>query len=685
MAQPTMPARGDRNAPTFDSSKPRELPRYFSDLEFHFTRCNITDAAEMKSHATRFLSVRDQDAWEALTEFITDGTTYADFKSAVLKLYPGTDADRKYSLADLDVLIGAYARTGILSKGDFSEFYRDFTAISTFLIRKDRLSAAEQSRAFRRAMQPQSLWDRMHQRLQIKKPDVHPDDPYGLADLKEAADCALQSTSVAPTTSESSALASHPPIKQESEVATFVTLLVDALAKSGVLSPQNSNQPSYSNSAPRNSNARPDGCTYCSGPHYIANCEIVTSDAQAGCCKRNINGRVVLPSGTFVPREIQGHNLRERMEEWHRINPGQIAAPQLMLDTHANYPSPNRLTIEERQKSIDEENQVLENMRQAQYALQTRAQARRVAEAGGPVEELERPIRQTFQPLKPPSASAATNRAPSAPAPAEIPFQLAPEHPYANARDAAYAEPKGRNYRVQPPPPAPAKRHDPAYRTIAPVFDHKTANEVFDRSMNTPVTLSQRELLSISPDVRARYKDATTGRRTATDAPIAATMPQLLNTVENPLPFDSEPNALVASDDFPTLYDAGVLPDPGELAVAVDSCAIRSVMPIVDNQERIECIYDTGSQIVAMSEAVCNSLQLSYNPRITINMESANGSITPSLGLARNVPFKFGSITMKERRSMHLLTALKFALSNALEGLLNDERSASLSYLINIQ
>ncbi|KAJ7708097.1 hypothetical protein B0H17DRAFT_917168 [Mycena rosella] len=66
MAQPTLPARGDCNTPTFDSTKPRELPRYFSDLEFHFTRCTITDAAEKKSHATRFLSVRDQDAWEAL-------------------------------------------------------------------------------------------------------------------------------------------------------------------------------------------------------------------------------------------------------------------------------------------------------------------------------------------------------------------------------------------------------------------------------------------------------------------------------------------------------------------------------------------------------------------------------------------------------------------------------------------
>jgi hypothetical protein len=41
----------------FDSTKPRELTRYFNDLEFHFTRTNVTDGTEKKKHATHFLSV----------------------------------------------------------------------------------------------------------------------------------------------------------------------------------------------------------------------------------------------------------------------------------------------------------------------------------------------------------------------------------------------------------------------------------------------------------------------------------------------------------------------------------------------------------------------------------------------------------------------------------------------------
>ena len=50
--------------------------------------------------------------------------------------------------------------------------------------------------------------------------------------------------------------------------------------------------------------------------------------------------------------------------------------------------------------------------------------------------------------------------------------------------------------------------------------------------------------------------------------------------------------------------------------------------------------------IVAMSEATCHHLGIIYDPRIKINMESANGELDPSLGLARNVPCMIGDITL---------------------------------------
>ena len=66
----------------------------------------------------------------------------------------------------------------------------------------------------------------------------------------------------------------------------------------------------------------------------------------------------------------------------------------------------------------------------------------------------------------------------------------------------------------------------------------------------------------------------------------------------------------------------------------------------IDHQIDTECIVDPGSQIIAMSEAVCHDLALIYDPTIQLNMQSANGEIDRSLGLVRNVPCRIGTITL---------------------------------------
>ena len=66
----------------------------------------------------------------------------------------------------------------------------------------------------------------------------------------------------------------------------------------------------------------------------------------------------------------------------------------------------------------------------------------------------------------------------------------------------------------------------------------------------------------------------------------------------------------------------------------------------IDNQIDMECIVDPGSQIIAMSEAVCHDLVLIYDPTIQLNMQSGNSEIDRSLGLVRNVPFQIGTITL---------------------------------------
>jgi len=47
-----------------------------------------------------------------------------------------------------------------------------------------------------------------------------------------------------------------------------------------------------------------------------------------------------------------------------------------------------------------------------------------------------------------------------------------------------------------------------------------------------------------------------------------------------------------------------------------------------------------------MSRDICHELGLAHDPSIILQMESANGGLDLSLGLARNVPFQIGSLTM---------------------------------------
>jgi hypothetical protein len=89
----------------------------------------------------------------------------------------------------------------------------------------------------------------------------------------------------------------------------------------------------------------------------------------------------------------------------------------------------------------------------------------------------------------------------------------------------------------------------------------------------------------------------------------------------------------------------GVKPDPDRLVVANENSAVRSVFALVDNNRRKECILDSGCQVITISKAVSHELAIVYDPTFRISMQLANGDLDMSLGLARNIPFKIGSVT----------------------------------------
>lgn len=254
-----------------------------------------------------------------------------------------------------------------------------------------------------------------------------------------------------------------------------------------------------------------------------------------------------------------------------------------------------------------------------------------------------------------------------------------PEHPYRSAKDATYTPPQERNVAAVPKPfPVAQKKPDAAYRTLPAIYDSTIATTVYHRALDAPLTISYHELLSLSPEVRSQVRDAVSSKRVAAkeNAPPQVTQATMLQDEamspeelaylfpdEEVVPYDANlstdlvaglakqsipDEAIVVDDPYDRYYRTlreGEEPDQSRLIVAKESLALRSIMPLVDNQLKVEAILDPGCQIIAMSEDVCHELGLAYDPTIVLHMQSANGSVDPSLGLARNVAFLVGTLT----------------------------------------
>jgi len=703
-----MPARGERAAPSFDRTKPRELVRFFEELEYLFDRAALTKEEEKKKHVLRYVEFEVEQIWKNFSEYTDATKTYKDFKSAILVHYPDASGDYVYSLRDMDLLTGERQRLGISNTLDLADYHLKFLSITSWLIEKKQLGTLEQERGYLRAFQPRLL-AAINNRLQMKDPDHHPNIPHTIQDVYEAARFILQSATTAPQNyfaptppnvnppfvpdGTVSIAKREPSIKQEdfgSLFTEFTKTVMDAINQNN-RGRYNQNAPS-SDSAPRNTS-----CNFCGGPHYIRECEKVDELIRAGKCKRNAEGKVVLPSGAYVPREIPGNLLSERIEEYHRRNPNQLASTATLLNTidHKNLVTTGalqsivsrpsfQLSTSDRIATIEAE---LFNLRARNPKFvpvaRTRAQKAREALTDESEDEDAAAVRAARQPQivevrdEDDTRPEVVKDAQIVPEPARAtPPVVAPEHPFRNAKDAAYAPPSDRNLGGPIKAPAVSKRTEAAYKTLPPVHDPSIATAVYKRSMETPITITQRELLSLSPEVRSQVRDVTTTRRIPNNpAPVSQNVLHLEPELYQKDVFDSDVTegsqddaqdalysrpccvhkripprgAIILDDPIDRYYRSlppGQAPDPDRLIIAKESSAVRSIFAVIDNTEKKECILDPGCQIVAMSEDTCHELSLVYDPAIKLNMQSANGNTDWSLGLARNVPFTIGSITL---------------------------------------
>ena len=88
-------------------------------------------------------------------------------------------------------------------------------------------------------------------------------------------------------------------------------------------------------------------------------------------------------------------------------------------------------------------------------------------------------------------------------------------HPFTRVKDAAYALPTTNNIAVKPKP-APPKKPEVPLRTATPVYDPvydpQVASTVYVHTKDSQITITQRELLSLSLEVRNQVREVTSNR-----------------------------------------------------------------------------------------------------------------------------------------------------------------------------
>lgn len=234
----------------------------------------------------------------------------------------------------------------------------------------------------------------------------------------------------------------------------------------------------------------------------------------------------------------------------------------------------------------------------------------------------------------------------------------------------------------------PQDRRGPAYRTKAPVEKEGQAAQIAEKMMRQTIALETEELLGVSPGIQKEvmrllakkripqatqvlldkensheeedeeeepeqavgnypereslYCDKEDDAIAIGDLPVARV---LINCTWMEGKYPS--GAVVISDPYLQYLEA--LPDgekPKQVVMATDSQSLRVIYPMINGRKELESVLDSGSQIVSMSELEAMRLGLTWDPDIVIHMQSANKQLEKTLGLAKDVAFRFNDLTV---------------------------------------
>jgi hypothetical protein len=210
---------------------------------------------------------------------------------------------------------------------------------------------------------------------------------------------------------------------------------------------------------------------------------------------------------------------------------------------------------------------------------------------------------------------------------------------------------------------------EPGFKNRAPLQADERAKDLVQEALKNPICISTEDLLNVSEPMRQELKkllikkrlekksvslaaevEPGGGMETSGQANIETiSVDRLPEATYEVLAEDTNgmPKGSVVVSDPVMQYLNTLAPGetPKSVIVAAESHSLRTVYPLINRVGEVESVLDPGSQIVSMSRATSSVLGVSWDPDITVQMQSANNTLEKTLGLAKNVPFLFGTIT----------------------------------------
>src|SRR5271156_5301257 len=173
-----MPTRNHHSAPRFDGD-PESLAVFLGNVEQLAIKCELTPKQQIE-WTIRYVPVAEQALWRLQPSVATEN--WPVFKDDLFALYPGATGDRKFSVANLEVLTDKQATLPMENSAQFGEYYRTFTKITTFLKDKERITEREISNTFLKGLEYLFRVKGRNQ-LRAENPMHHTDNPWTIKEI----------------------------------------------------------------------------------------------------------------------------------------------------------------------------------------------------------------------------------------------------------------------------------------------------------------------------------------------------------------------------------------------------------------------------------------------------------------------------------------------------------------------